>query len=230
MKSRMIFNFHFSFFNFLMMLLLTGCQREADLPETTSAAKEIYMQYANRKDLTVALIGDYQGYNAVMLQAQDAEGWLRLCKEFAVNEHIEVSTLDTNRVSSLKTMSFTADTVSFFGNPDTMQLPGIIGEFFGNLLDSVMRNETGHLLRDTAFAVTRHERWVNGQLVDTGSDTVIGNEARRQTRPNDRLLNTANDHGNGGYLIHGDSQSLALWLFFYSTPEELTQILNTIAQ
>ena len=71
---------------------------------------------------------------------------------------------------------------------------------------------------------------MNGQLVDTGSDTVIGNEARRQTRPNDRLLNTANDHGNCGYLIHGDSQSLALWLFFYSTPEELTQILNTIAQ
>ena len=42
----------------LIILLLAACQREAEMPEATSAAKEVYMQYANRKDLTVAMIGD----------------------------------------------------------------------------------------------------------------------------------------------------------------------------
>ena len=66
----------------LILILLVACQRDEALPEATSAAKEVYLQYADRKDLTVALIGDYQGYNAVMLQAQTTEDWLRLCEEF----------------------------------------------------------------------------------------------------------------------------------------------------
>ncbi len=78
----------------LIILLLAACQREAEMPEATSAAKEVYMQYADRKDLTVAMIGDYQGYNAVMLQAQDAEGWLRLCEEFGVKVNVDAAVLD----------------------------------------------------------------------------------------------------------------------------------------
>ncbi len=59
----------------LILILLVACQRDEALPEATSAAKEVYLQYADRKDLTVALIGNYQGYNAVMLQAQTKEDW-----------------------------------------------------------------------------------------------------------------------------------------------------------
>ena len=211
-----------------MLLLLAACQREADLPEATSAAKEVYLQYVDRKDLTVAMIGDYQGYNAVMLQAQDAEGWLRLCEEFGVGKSVNADALDSVKVSSLKTASLTADTFRFSGNPDTIQFPGTIGKFFTDLLDSVMQGYTGHLLWDTAFSVTRHEHWVNGQLVDEGRDTVTGDDARQLTRPNDRLFRTATEHGHRGYLLHDDSQSLTLWLFFYSTKEELSQIINTI--
>ena len=40
----------------LIILLLAACQREAELPEATSAAKDVYMQYADRKDLTVAIM------------------------------------------------------------------------------------------------------------------------------------------------------------------------------
>ena len=68
---------------FPFILLLVACQHEEVMPEATSAAKEVYLQYADRKDLTVALIGNYQGYNAVMLQAQTKEDWLQLCDGLA---------------------------------------------------------------------------------------------------------------------------------------------------
>ena len=212
----------------LMILMLTACQPEAELPEATSAAKEVYMQYADRKDLTVAIIGDYQGYNAVMLQAQDADGWLQLCEEFGVNEQVDVAMLDSTKVSSLKTMSFTDDTVSFFGNPDSMQLPGLYGEFFSNMIDSMMSSGTCHKYLDTAYTITRHEKWVNGHLVDKSRDTATGNDARKLICSDDRLLHTAHEHGNCGYLVRGDSKSLSLWLFFYSNKEELSQIINNI--
>ena len=228
MKRPIIFNFQFSIFNLLALLLLAACQREADLPEATSAAKEVYLQYADRKDLTVAMIGDYQGYNAVMLQAQDAEGWLRLCEEFGVGKRMDAAALDSVKVSSIKNVSSTADTFRFSGNSDTIQSSGTISEFFADLLDSIVVSETGRLLWDTAYSVTRHEHWENGHLVDEGRDTVTDDDARQMLRPNDRLFRTATEHGNRGYLLHDDSQSLTLWLFFYSTKEELSQIINTI--
>ena len=85
----------------LTVLLWVACQRDETLPEATSAAKEVYLQYADRKDLTVALIGDYQGYNAVMLQAQTTEDWLRLCEEFGVKKHVNANELDTTRIGRI---------------------------------------------------------------------------------------------------------------------------------
>ena len=120
----LIFNFQFSIFNFLV-----ACQRE-ELPETTSAAKEVYLQYADRKDLTVALIGDYCGYNAVMLQAQDASGWLQLCEEFGVQKHVNADALDSSKVSSLTTADFTLDSNCSFGRigaDGSIEIPGTLG-------------------------------------------------------------------------------------------------------
>ena len=42
----------------------------------------------------------------------------------------------------------------------------------------------------------------------------------------DRLLHTATDHDNSGYVVYGDSDALTLWLFFYSTKEEMDQIFD----
>ena len=44
----------------------------------------------------------------------------------------------------------------------------------------------------------------------------------------DRLLHAATDHGNSGYLVYGDSDALTLWLFFYSTKEEMDQIIDNV--
>ena len=215
-----------------MLLLLAACQRESDLPEATSAAKEVYLQYADRKDLTVAMIGAYQGYNAVMLQAQDAEGWLRLCEEFGVGKHVDAVALDTTRVSSLKSVSFNADTFRYCGNLDSIQLPGSVGEIFSDILDSLVRSKTGGSIVDTAYSYVHNEHWDNGVLVDS-STTVSGHPSLgapsiQLSLPKDHLLRTATKHGHRGYIVRDDSPSFTLWLFFYSTKEELSQIINTI--
>ena len=217
-----LFTFHFSLFTFLV-----SCQREEELPEATSAAKEIYLQYADRKDLTVALIGDYQGYNAVMLQAQDNEGWLRLCEEFGVKPLMDASALDTVKVSGLTRSSILID--NFDGTP---------GEAVTRLLDSLLNVasqsgvNSGQLVAtrvdtiriDTLPTVTHRESYAQGVLVD--SSTTVGED----TIPvSDRLMQTARNHGNIGYLIHDDSDNLTLWLFFYSNMEEFSQIIDNIS-
>lgn len=194
------------------------------MPEATSAAKEVYMQYADRKDLTVAMIGDYQGYNAVMLQAQDAEGWLRLCEEFGVKVNVDAAVLDSTRVTSLMRSSYSADSHSFSGtNLDSLRTT--MGEFITHLLDSVMESQAGFGLWDTAYTIKHSERWENGTLVDKSSDT-LGGVAPSPSRS--RLLDMAVDHGHRGFLIHDDSDDLTIWLFFYTTQEELSQIINNI--
>lgn len=221
-----------------VFISLIGCQRE-ELPETTSAAKEVYLQYADRKDLTVALIGDYCDYNAVMLQAQDAEGWLRLCEEFGVQKHVNASALDSAKVSSLTTADFTLDSNCSFGRigaDGTIEIPGTLGEFLTDLLDSVIKAEMGSgyrgnflwdsTLRDTSFTFTHTQRWIDGELQEDNRDTIGGNGI---PLPQNRLFHIATGHGNRGYLIHDDSDELTLWLFFYSTKDELSQIIDNIA-
>lgn len=208
----------------LILLLLIGCQREEELPEATSAAKEVYLQYADRKDLTVALIGDYQGYNAVMLQAQDNEGWMRLCEEFGIQSPVDAPALDSVKVSGLTKSSMHLD--NFDGTP---------GEAVTHILDSLLQvaSQLGNgrhittridtIRMDTLPTVTHRESYAQGVLVD--SSTTFGEPIPPLS---DRLMQTAHSHGNIGYLINTDSESLALWLFFYSNMDEFSQIINNI--
>lgn len=190
----------------LLILLAVSCQRE-ELPEATSAAKEVYLQYADRKDLTVALIGDYHGYNAVMLQAQTKEDWLRLCEEFGVQKHVDADALDTTRVTSITKSSIQID--NFEGTP---------GEAVTLLLDSLLK------VAEQSEMVTHRENYAQGVLVD--SSTTVGED----TIPvSDRLMQTARSHGHIGYLIHDDSDNLTIWLFFYSNIEEFSQIIDNIS-
>ena len=204
-----------------MLLLLSACERESTLPEATTAAKEVYLQYADRKNLTVALIGDYEGYNAVMLQAQTPEDWVQLCKEFCIKNRVVSDVLDSIRVSNMTT--YTVDSFNFAGPIDSagaLNFGGSIGEFMTDLLDSIVER---HKLWDTAYSITRQETWKNGVLVDQSSDTTIG-----ERPPENRLFELAKQKGNCGYLIFAESEELTLWLFFYSSKEELAQIINNI--
>ena len=192
------------------------------MPEATSAAKEVYLQYAKRKDLTVALIGDYQGYNAVMLQAQDAEGWLRLCEEFGVGKRVNATALDSVRVSSL-----TSCENKVISDYDSVRN---VGEAFAGIIDSLVKekirsgNISGSIILDTTYAVRSTAHYDHGKLVDSSSyiDGWMPMQASVQ------LLQIALQHGNCGYIVHDDSNDLTLWLFFYSNMDEFSQIINNI--
>ena len=210
-------------FPLFILLLATACQRE-ELPEATSAAKEVYLQYADRKDLTVALIGDYQGYNAVMLQAQTNEDWLRLCEEFGVQKNTDARALDSTKISSLTTVSKSSSTIrnvdSVFTAHDAL---------LQRMVDSVMQEAlrsgkiSGNMVIDTAYSFSHREHYDNGVLVDS---TTITNFITPLL--DNGLLQIANQHGDTGYIIRDDSQSLTLWLFFYSTPAEKERILSHV--
>ena len=204
----------------LIILLLAACQREAELPEATSAAKEVYMQYADRKDLTVAMIGDYQGYNAVMLQAQDAEGWLRLCEEFGVGKRVDATALDSTKVSSL-----TIGKVRSTDGDDLQTLKNMLGDD-SVIIGNILSNAPANILIDTSFSIIRSEHWNQGILMDFSTLTDTGNLQQKEVD----LMQRAIVHGHSGYIVRDDSDMLTLWIFFYSTEDEKNQILNTTVQ
>lgn len=194
-----------------MLLLFVACEREQTLPQSTSAAKDIYLQYADHDKLTVALIGDYNGYNAVMLQAQDAEEWLRLCDTFGVRPMVDAHALDSVRVSHLSV-----------GKVETASLPIAVQQQLSQILSTADTAQMQiHL--DTAYSVVTSVRYDHGVLVDS-SVTVHSGAAPGQGN----LLPTTLAHGQDGYLVYYDSDQMAIWLFFYSNDVELDQILNHV--
>ena len=212
----------------LILILLVACQRDEALPEATSAAKEVYLQYADRKDLTVALIGDYQGYNAVMLQAQTTEDWLHLCEEFGVRKHVDTDALDTTKVSSLTISSFKTGGYNSLEDFES-HADSSIREMVSCIIDSLMGLEfpTGSkpvsIRIDTVYSATKRMQYDHGVLVDSSSIPDIAIPYL-----NKQLMKTTIGKGHTGYIIHDNSDELTLWLFFYATPAEKEQILNHI--
>lgn len=207
----------------LLLLLLAACQREEPLPEATTAAKTIYLKYADRTDLTVALVGGYRGFNAVMFEAPDHEAWLQLCDDFGVHHREDAGALDSVSVSSLKTTitrSYTLDSVPSMGEAFTQVLQELMAQHgdpaAGVRIDTL-------LYVDTVF--TSSAQYDHGVLVDSVADTLIRQAIHHDTDP---LMQTALQHGDSGYLVTSDSQRLTLCLFFYSTMEEMAQIINHV--
>ena len=200
-------------------MMLVCCQREPALPSATSAAKDVYQLYAQREDLTVAMIGDYQGYNAVMLQAPDAEEWLELCEEFGVGKHVDAAALDSTRVSSLTVGNVKSRTVK-----DLQSLKELLGDD-SNILEHIQIDSLIRCNVDTAFSITHRMTLDHGVLVDSSVSYSSSCPNERMT-----LMQSTIKNGHHGYIVHDDSKSLTLWLFFYNTEDEKNQILNTISQ
>ena len=118
-----------------MAAVMLSCERkEVETPYTT-ATKEIYKKYAPRENLTVALVGEYKGYNAVMLQAHTDEEWQFICKEFDIDPKQKMeTTLDTKG--------------QLFDDKDTLQCEGL-----GDILKMVIEEAMDSLeveIRETA--------------------------------------------------------------------------------
>ena len=57
--------------------------------------KKLYNHYADTPNLTVAFIGDYEGYTAVMLKTDDSATWHTICYDFGINS-FDNNTNNTN--------------------------------------------------------------------------------------------------------------------------------------
>lgn len=210
------------------MFLMVACQHEEPLPEATTAAKEIYLKYADRTDLTVALVGGYRGFNAVMFEAPDREAWLQLCNDFGVHHREDAGALDSVRVSSLKTAitrSYTLDSVPGIGEAFTQVLQDLMAQKVDRRpIDTILCVDTVIRL-DTLISSSVH--YDHGVLIDSIVDSTIRSSGL-QSSTADPLMQTARQHGDSGYLVATDSQLLTLCLFFYSTMEEMAQIINHV--
>lgn len=80
------------YFALLLVATMSACTNKTDESKgdisTNNAALNLYNQYAINDDLTVAYLGDFnlkgKKIDAVMLQANDEEGWLRIRQDFGL--------------------------------------------------------------------------------------------------------------------------------------------------
>ena len=118
-----------------MAAVMLSCERKEVETPYTIAAKEIYKKYAPQENLTVALLGEYKGYNAVMMQAHTDEEWQFICKEFDIDPK--------------KKMETTLDTKGqLFDDKDTLQCEGL-----GDILKMVIKEAMDSLeveIRETS--------------------------------------------------------------------------------
>lgn len=102
----------------MIAVVMLSCQRNEVESTYTTAAKEIYKKYALRENLTVALIGEYKGYNAVMLQAHTDEEWEFICKEFDIDPEKKNETDSDTKEKKVDDM----DTLQFEGLGDLLKI------------------------------------------------------------------------------------------------------------
>ncbi len=80
------------YFALLLVATMAACTNKTDESKddisTNNAALNLYNQYAINDDLTVAYLGDFnlkgKKIDAVMLQANDDDGWLRIRQDFGL--------------------------------------------------------------------------------------------------------------------------------------------------
>lgn len=230
-----------------ILFLAVSCQKGNAQPGPHSAAQQIYQQYADIEGLTVALVENYatkgDTINAVMIQAQNPDAWLRLLSDFSGYQAQPPA--PNAKTSYLSVARINADTL----RSDTLR--GDINEYFNTKLQEMvteellnekvqkfmpsMSNCDSLLLNalksvqthfDTSFAMTNSQTWVNGQKV---SDITSTTDPAALIRHNRHLINAALDGQENGYIVHAESDEMTLWLFFYSSQAQHDAILDRIS-
>lgn len=189
------------------VLMLQACQREEYLPEATSAAREVYLQYAGREDLTVALIGGYKSagdtYNVVVMQAHSDEAWHKLIDEFGIKVLGE-GVLEGGVVNQMLVTTMDRG-VNWDGSSSNIDA----------IVDSVVKTIVPDGYRDMPM---------KAEVMAVEYDEV-GQSAFSSIID---MMAVATADGKAGYVISVDNEETTLWQFFYSTQEELDRIFEKI--
>ena len=170
---------------FLLLMIaamsVLSCKSSQVEPNDINKAKEIYKKYASRNDLTVALIGEYKGYNAVMLKAHTDEEWEFICKEFDIKPEKEINQEFINKrtvVSKSDTSSKNMEDVENFIENIGINIDSLISELHIDTLinDKEIKNRrtTVLLKSDTSFgSMDDMKNFIKNKNIDIHMDTLI---------------------------------------------------------
>lgn len=181
-----------------MAVLMLSCERnEMESPYTT-AAKEIYKKYAPRENLTVALVGEYKGYNAVMIQAHTDEEWEFICKEFDIDPE-KKKDIDDDLTKENKNLDL-GDTLQFEGLGDLLKI------IIETALDSV-------------------EEEVKA-LAKEGNDTSIYSnfDAKRKEIKDKMTKDQLFGEDKQQRMCSYDVEKRILWVYYYNSFTELNRM------
>ena len=230
------------FIPFLLLPLAIACQSIKS--EAASAAEEYYLKYADRKDLTVALVSGYEKegttLNVVKLQAHDKQTFKQLLADFDVKTEPvgDKQKPVADDASKTRTTTLTKNESFVIVNGDTLANAPVLSSFsdFGSYVDSVMRtiavDENGRLkvtkdtVYDSVMTVRHRKTYDHGVLVSESSDTTADADFLNERRG--ALMKTASTYGNRGFGTLSDDENLTLWLLFYNSMEEFGAILDNI--
>ena len=238
----------FAFLTILTMMALASCSTHTESSlESGNAALDLYYQYADRENLTVAYLGDFSlegcKIDALMIQANDEEDWERLKNEFGMQSEVDslrdsvdlegekkVSVgleIDANFVSELG-----LDTITDLGQVDEERfnrMTQIIADKMREVVDATVADDSPVIIGDKSMSL---DEYLNTLAVAVANDllneVVEKNKAARQNDALDSSNMEAGDSTRRGYVSAADNNNRTIWLFFYNSQEECNNILTHI--
>lgn len=200
----------------LLLLVVAACTPTQD--KTTSAAMEIYQQYADHSDkLTVAVISNYKAYGntftTVMFHAADNAEWEWVKREFGVftpSVFLPDSTCDNKKVV---VSSLVIDKSELMGLDSNEQ-----EAYIDSVTKTLLEHITGHDHTDTALKLYTIEEG------KTDTMQALPEIIRQQ----ERIFKLSRQYKNVGYIISSDPKNRTLWLFFYDSPAQQQLLMKHI--
>lgn len=201
-----------------MAAVMLSCEKnEMESPYTT-AAKEIYNKYAPRENLTVALLGEYKGYNAVMLQAHTDEEWQFICKEFdldpekkmeEISSDIKGNWFDDKDTITEVFIEKTLDTKGqWFDDKDTLQFEGL-----GDLLKMVMEEALD------SFEV---------EVKATADSSVYSHFVDMKNEFESKMDKDQLFDGEQQRMCRFDVDTRTIWVYYYNSFSDLNRITQDL--
>ena len=232
----------FAFLTVLTMMALASCTGHSGnteiLSESGNTALDLYYQYADRENLTVAYLGDFSlegcKIDALMIQANDEEDWEQLKNEFGMcseadslgdssatpegEKKVSVGLeIDADFVSELG-----LDTITDLGQVDEERfnrMTQIIADKMREVVNATVADDGPVIIGDNSMSL---DEYLNTLAVAVANDllneVVERNKAARQNDNSTRR----------GYVSAADNNNRTIWLFFYNSQEECNNILTHI--
>ena len=244
----------FAFLTVLTMMALASCTGHSGnteiLSESGNTALDLYYQYADRENLTVAYLGDFSlegcKIDALMIQANDEEDWEQLKNEFGMQSDADslwdssaspegekkVSVgleIDADFVSELG-----LDIITDLGQVDEERfnrMTQIIADKMREVVDATVADDSPVIIGDKSMSL---DEYLNTLAVAVANDllneVVEKNKAVRQNHTIDSSNMEAGDSTRRGYVSAADNDKHIIWLFFYDNQEECNTILTHIRE